>query len=51
VEHPGKGSDVAPPDSWGVDDVSAWLSSLAASIRDGKALEKHIDLFEQGFDR
>jgi hypothetical protein len=31
--------------------VSAWLSSLAASIRDGQALEKNVDLFEQGFDR
>jgi hypothetical protein len=51
VERPGKGSDVEPPSSWGVNDVLTWLSSLATSIRDGEALEKDADLFEQGFDR
>jgi hypothetical protein len=51
VEHPEKGSDVPPPESWAVPEVYRWLLELANSIQEGREVLGDIDLFEQGFDR
>ncbi|KZT04547.1 acetyl-CoA synthetase-like protein [Laetiporus sulphureus 93-53] len=41
---------VAPPPSWNVKDIQAWLALHAAAINGDKMPKPERDLFEQGFD-
>ncbi|KAF5372278.1 hypothetical protein D9757_009652 [Collybiopsis confluens] len=43
--------DVEPPESWGQQDLQAWLLSHVVDLLSGRALEPTDDLFENGFDR
>jgi hypothetical protein len=50
IEHPVIGSGVQSPSRWTLQDVSTWLSSIAAAVLE-KDIEPDVDLFAQGFDR
>ncbi|KAG6820230.1 putative NRPS-like protein biosynthetic cluster [Arthromyces matolae] len=42
--------DVAPPATWNLDDVQAWLVLQAVDLLSGNKVSDSVDLFEQGFD-
>lgn len=45
------GINVPPPSSWTVEDVESWLLIHAAAANGGNPVDRHADLFAQGFDR
>lgn len=42
---------VAPPPTWTVNDLEAWLLSQAIFVAGGKVISISVDVFDQGFDR
>ncbi|KAG6876195.1 hypothetical protein C0995_007883, partial [Termitomyces sp. Mi166 len=42
--------NVAPPASWALADVQAWIVEQTADLLSGKYVSATVDLFEQGFD-
>ncbi|KZP17473.1 putative aminoadipate reductase [Athelia psychrophila] len=43
-------ADVQPPETWGENDVEAWLGVQAADIHSAQPIDVDTDLFSQGFD-